>query len=70
MTIQETTVTLPDMSCNHCVQRITQTLSNTAGVTSIRVDLPTKTASFSYNQEVVQLTQIEAELDEAGYPVG
>jgi copper chaperone len=70
MAIQETRLLLPDMSCNHCVQRITQTLTNMAGVTSVRVDLPTKTASFSYDQEVMQLESIEAELDEAGYPVG
>jgi copper chaperone CopZ len=70
MATQETTLTLPDMSCNHCIQRITQTLTNMAGVTSVRVDLPTKTASFTYDQEVLQLEAIEARLDEAGYPVG
>lgn len=70
MATQETTLTLPDMSCNHCVQRITQTLTNMAGVISIHVDLPTKTASFSYDQEVLQLEAIEAELAETGYPVG
>jgi len=70
MATQETTLTLPDMSCNHCVQRITQTLTDMAGVTSVRVDLPTKTASFIYDQEVLQLAVIEAELAEAGYPVG
>ena len=70
MATQETTLTLPDMSCNHCVQRITQTLTNTAGVISVHVDLPTKTASFIYDQEVLQLEAIEAQLAEAGYPVG
>jgi len=70
MATQETTLTLPDMSCNHYVHRITQTLTNTAGVTSIRVDLTTKTASFSYDHELLQLEAIEAELAEAGYPVG
>ena len=70
MATQETTLTLPDMSCNHCVQSITQTLTHMAGVTSVRVDLPTKTASFVYDQDVLQLGAIEAELAEAGYPVG
>lgn len=70
MATQETTLTLPDMSCNHCVQRITQTLTKMAGVTSVCVEHPTKTASFSYDQEVLQLEAIEAELAEAGYPVG
>ena len=70
MATQETTLTLPDMSCNHCVQRITQTLTKAVGVTSVRVDLPTKTASFAYDQEVLGLAAIEEQLAEAGYPVG
>jgi copper chaperone len=70
MATQETTLTLPNMSCNHCVQRITQTLTNTTGVTSVHVNLPTKTASFIYDPQVLQLEAIEVQLAEAGYPVG
>jgi copper chaperone len=68
MATQETTLTLPDMSCNHCVQTITQTLTNTPGITSVRVDLPTKTASFTYDPQVIQLAVVEEQLAEEGYP--
>jgi copper chaperone len=69
MATKETTLTLPNISCNHCVQRITQMLTNMAGVTSIQVDLPTKTATFVYDSQIVQLEALKARLDEAGYPV-
>ena len=70
MSAQETTLNIPDMSCNHCVQRVTKTLTSTAGVTSVRVDLPTKTASFTYDSQAVELAAVETRLAEAGYPVG
>lgn len=50
------------MSCNHCVQTITKTLSDLAGVESVNVDLPTKTVRLAYDAETLPLA-------EAGYPV-
>lgn len=66
---QETTLTVPGISCQHCVQTITQVLSKTAGVQSVEVDLPTKTVRLLYDSEEL-IAEIKTRLAEIGYPVG
>ncbi|GHO60949.1 heavy-metal-associated domain-containing protein [Ktedonobacter robiniae] len=66
---KETTLSIPAMSCNHCVQTITKTLSDLVGVESVNVDLLTKTVYLAYDAETLSLAEAEAKLSEAGYPV-
>lgn len=53
---------IPDMSCQHCVNRISEALEE-AGVSRYRVDLESKTVSL----ETTDLTEVLLALDEAGY---
>ncbi len=69
-TYQETSLTIPTMSCNHCVQTITETLTGLEGVSSVQVDLPTKKVHLSYDPATISLATLEARLAEQGYPVG
>jgi copper chaperone len=69
-TFQETTLTIPTMSCNHCVQTITETLTGQAGVSSVQVDLPTKKVHLAYDPEAISLEVLKTKLSERGYPVG
>lgn len=54
---------VPDMSCEHCVRRITEALTD-AGL-DFRVDLPTHTVEVAGEDEALQ-TAIAA-LDDIGY---
>jgi copper ion binding protein len=66
---QEITLSVPDISCDHCVHTINTTLGHLSGVDSVQTDLPTKTVHLRYQPEQVSLQQIEASLDDAGYTI-
>jgi copper chaperone len=40
-----------------------------AGVSQVKVDIPTKTVHIDYDPKVVTLTKIEEVLDDTGYTV-
>ena len=65
--IQETTLSVPDISCEHCVKTINGALGALAGVQAVSTDIPSKTVHLSYDPAQVSLDQIEATLDDAGY---
>lgn len=68
-TRQSTTLNIPGMSCQHCVQTITTVLAAFPGVQDIHVDLATKTARLTHDSEALPLARLETALAEAGYPV-
>ncbi len=65
----ETTLSVPDVSCEHCVKTINGALGATPGVARVATDIPTKTVSLSYDPEQVTMDRIEEILDDAGYTV-
>lgn len=65
----ETTLSVPDVSCEHCVRTINGALGEVAGVEQVHVDIPSKTVSLAYDEKQVSMERIEEILDEAGYPV-
>jgi copper chaperone len=67
--VQETVLSVPDISCEHCVKTINGALGTLAGVEAVVTDIPSKTVSLRYDPAQVSLDQIEATLDEEGYPV-
>jgi copper chaperone len=68
-TVYETVLSVPDISCEHCVKTINGALGALAGVASVSTDLPTKTVRLSYDPGLVSMDQIVAALDDAGYTV-
>lgn len=66
---REITLNIPTMSCQHCVQTITRTLTDLPGTQNVQVDLATKTARLTTDAETLPLSRIETSLAEAGYPV-
>ena len=60
-----TTFTVPDISCQHCIDAITREVSAVAGVTDIVVDLDTKTVAVIGGDD----SAVIAAIDEAGYDV-
>ncbi len=65
----ETTLSVPDVSCEHCVKTINGALGVVAGVEQVHVDIPSKTVSLTYDEQQVSMERIEEILDEAGYAV-
>jgi copper chaperone len=60
---------VPDISCAHCERTIVNTLQGQPGVTQVLVSIPAKTVTLAYDEQALPLEQIQALLDEEGYPV-
>ena len=67
--VQDTVLSVPDVSCEHCVHTINGALGKLAGVESVSTDIPSKTVHLRYDPSQVSMDTIEAELDDAGYTV-
>ena len=59
------TWTVPDISCQHCVDAITAEVTKVDGVNGVRIDLDTKTVEVDGGDD----GEIVAAIDEAGYDV-
>ncbi len=66
---QETVLSVPDISCEHCVKTINGTLGMLPGVEAVTTDIPMKKVHLRYDPNQVSLAKIEAELDDAGYSI-
>lgn len=63
---QEPTVySVPDISCDHCINAITKEVTAVAGVTGISVDLAAKTVAVVGGEP----DAVVAAIDEAGFDV-
>lgn len=68
-TVNQVTLTSPDISCGHCVATIENEVGALPGVQNVKANADTKQVDISFDPNQVTLTQIEETLDEAGYPV-
>ncbi|SMB91656.1 Cu+-exporting ATPase [Desulfonispora thiosulfatigenes DSM 11270] len=57
-----------DMTCGHCVKRVTTILEKLPSIKDVEVTLEDETASFSYDPEQIDLTAIKEAITKAGYP--
>lgn len=69
MAMIEATLSVPDVSCEHCVKTINGALGAVEGVEQVSVDIPSKTVRLEYDANQVDMAKIEEVLDEAGYTV-
>jgi copper chaperone len=67
--MESTTLVAPDISCEHCQHAIEGAIGKLDGVSSVNVDIPTKSVHIDYNPQKVTLTRIEEVLDDTGYTV-
>ena len=59
-------LTVEDMSCGHCVGRVTKSVQGVDAAARVSVDLPSKRVTVDSTAE---LARIVAAIDAAGYPV-
>jgi copper chaperone CopZ len=64
---KEIVLTVPEMSCQHCVHTVSTALNALEGVSNVNVDLPSTTVKLNYQPGQVERSQIIAALDAAGY---
>ena len=62
------TYTVVGMTCGHCVNSVTEEVSQVPGVTGVEVDLPTGGLTVSSDTDVDDAA-VRAAVEEAGYQV-
>jgi copper chaperone len=58
------------MTCQHCVQTITNALEEIAGTNNVAVDLDKKEVQVDYNKEETNLQEISNKIVEVGFELG
>jgi copper chaperone CopZ len=62
------TVSVPNISCGHCVMTIERELSELDGVASVKADKYARTVAVEWNEAETDWSRVEALLDEIGFP--
>jgi len=62
------TVSVPGISCGHCVATIERELADLEGVTAVKAEEAAKTVTVTWSEAGVAWPSIAALLDEIGYP--
>lgn len=68
-TVQESVLSVPDISCEHCVNAINGALKDLPGVEAVNTDIPSKTVHLRYDPSQISLEKVETVLDDVGYTV-
>ena len=63
-------IPIEGMTCTSCVGHITKAVRRVEGVSAVRVDLRTDSATVSFDPELTSLQSIEAAITTAGYEPG
>jgi copper chaperone len=66
--VKEITLSIPNISCNHCVMTVKRESGFVDGAEFVSGDVDGKTATFQVANDQA-LAALEAALAEAGYPV-
>jgi copper chaperone len=64
---QTVTLTIPNISCGHCVMTITRETKDLPGVVKVEGNQQAKTATFTLENEAA-LASVKETLVEIGYP--
>jgi copper chaperone len=62
------TVSVPNISCGHCVKTIEREVGDLAGVVGVRADRETRRVTISWDPEATDWVAIEEHLTEIHYP--
>lgn len=60
--------TAPNIKCEGCAETITTALSGIGGVLNVKVDVPAKQVSVTYDDLIVSESTLRSTLEESGYP--
>jgi len=63
------TLTVPDISCEHCERTVRSALTPLHGVREVGVDIPGKRVRVTYDESVVTVEELKQALLRQDYPV-
>ena len=63
------TISVPDISCDHCKTSIEGAVGALDGVDKVEVKIEPRTVEVDFNETVVSLEAIHAAIEEQGYEV-
>jgi copper chaperone len=58
------------MTCQHCVETITEALGTIVGTNKVTVDLDKKEVQIDYNEEETSLNEISVKIVDMGFELG
>ena len=67
--MNETTLSVPEVHCDHCTTSIERAVGALAGVAEVAVHLDTRTVDVAYDGAAVDLDAIVAAIENQGYLV-
>ncbi|MDR0851045.1 MAG: copper ion binding protein [Clostridiales Family XIII bacterium] len=67
--VTNTVINVVGMSCQHCVNAVTEATTALPSVSDVNVDLTAGTVSLSYDSDAVSLDAIKGAIDEVGFEV-
>lgn len=67
--MEQITLQVQGMSCEHCVKSIEENVGNLNGVKSVKVHLNNGTVDVEFDSTVISLEKITNEIEEQGYDV-
>ena len=65
--MRQETIKVEGMTCQHCVQTITEALNNITGLNTVNVDLVNKEVSVKFNENETKLQKISEKIIEVGF---
>ena len=65
--MRQETIKVEGMTCQHCVQTITEALNNITGLNTVNVDLVKKEVSVKFNANETKLKKIFDKIIEVGF---
>ena len=57
------------MTCEHCVQTVTEAVSKMSGVEKVDVSLEQKEVTVDFDESQTEMEKISAQIEEAGFEV-
>jgi copper chaperone len=67
--MQKQIIEVKGMSCEHCVNAVTDAVKKLPGVGSVEVSLKENTAAVEFDPDKVTIAKIKEEIEDQGYDV-
>ena len=65
--MRQETIKVEGMTCQHCVETITDALNNITGLNTVNVDLVKKEVRVKFNENETKLKKISDKIIEVGF---
>jgi copper chaperone len=65
----KTTLTVPDISCEHCEHTIVTALQPQKGIETVSVDIPEHEVHVVFDENAISVERMKEILEEEDYPV-